>query len=371
MPIRVLIAPDKFKGTLTAAQAAHTIAHGWHKARPGDELDLLPISDGGDGFGEVLGELSRARVQSAWTIDAAHQPCSARWWWEAKTKTAIIESARIIGLAMLPPGKLHPFQLDTFGLGAVLRAAAKRGAECCVVGIGGSATNDGGFGLARALGWRFLDCRERELESWTALDTLARLAPPKRKRLFKSLTVAVDVQNPLLGPRGATRIFGPQKGLCPEDFDKAEACLRQLARASRALTGQDFAGQPGAGAAGGLGFGLAAFLGARFTPGFELVAHRGDLKSRLAHADLVVTGEGAIDHSTLMGKGAGQVAALCHKSRIPCLGLAGAVTRSPQLVRQFTQLHALTDLTSSGKAKADAALWLGRLAERAALECRS
>lgn len=367
MPIRILIAPDKFKGTLTAAQAAQAIARGWHKARPADTLDLLPISDGGDGFGEVLGKLLGARAQSAKTISAAHQPCSTRWWWEAKTKTAIIESARVIGLAMLPAGKLHPFELDTYGLGAVLRAAAKRGAERCIIGIGGSATNDGGFGLARALGWRFVDSDGHELESWTMLHSLARIVPPRRKRLFKLLTVAVDVRNPLLGARGATRIYGPQKGIRPGDFAKAERCLHRLAGLSKKLSGQDFARRPGAGAAGGLGFGLAAFLGARFTPGFELIARHGSLKRRLAEADLVITGEGAIDRSTLMGKGAGQMAELCRKRNIPCVGLAGVVTRSPGLRRRFSHLHALTDLTTPDAAKTRAGFWLEQLAKQAAL----
>ena len=157
MPLHVLIIPDKFKGTLTAAAAAEAIARGWRKARPHDSLDLLPMSDGGDGFGEVTSALLRARVQRVKTVDAAHRPCVARWWWEPRTRTAIIESAAVIGLAMLPPRRFHPFQLDTLGLGAVVRAAREKGGRRCLMGIGGSATNDGGFGLARALGWEFLD----------------------------------------------------------------------------------------------------------------------------------------------------------------------------------------------------------------------
>lgn len=383
MPIRVLIAPDKFKGTLTASQAAHAIARGWRRARPADQVELLPISDGGDGFGEVLGELLGARPQEVRSVNAAHEPCSVRWWWDPKTKTAIIESARAIGLAMLPPGKNHPFELDTFGLGDVLRAAAKRGAERCIVGIGGSATNDGGFGLARAMGWRFLDGRGRELDRWTELNTLARIVPPRRKRLFKSLTVAVDVRNPLLGSHGATRVYGPQKGLRPQDFLKAERCLKRLAFVAQQprFTASHASGprglkaglqtRPGAGAAGGLGFGLVLFLGARFTPGFELIARRGGLARRLARADLVIAGEGAMDRSTLMGKGAGQVADLCRKLEIPCIGLAGVLTRSPQLARRFAQLHALTDLTTADEAKANAAFWLEQLAERAACQFRT
>lgn len=382
MLFRVLIAPDKFKGTLTARQAAQAVARGWARARANDELELSPISDGGDGFGEVLGEQAAARFQRVRTVNAAHEPRIAHWWWDATSKTAIIESARVIGLAMLPPGKYHPFHLDTFGLGVVLRHAARRGAERCIVGIGGSATNDGGFGLARALGWRFFDSSGRQLECWTELDTLARMVPPRRRRLFRSLTVAVDVRNPLLGARGASRIYGPQKGLRPRDFSKAERCLRRLAfvaqqpRFAAAATGGSglkpgLHARPGAGAAGGLGFGLALFLGARFTPGFDLIAQRGGLVQRLTRADLVITGEGAMDRSTLMGKGAGQVAELCRRKGIPCVALAGVLDRSPQLVRRFAQLHALTDLTTAENAKARAAFWLERLAEYAARQLRA
>ena len=169
MPLHVLIIPDKFKGTLTAAAAAEAVARGWRKARPEDSLDLLPMSDGGDGFGEVTSALLKARVQHVKTVDAAHRPCVTRWWWEPRTQTAIIESAAVVGLAMLPPQRLHPFQLVTLALGAVVRAAAKRGARRCLMGIGGSATNDGGFGLARALGWEFLDRQGEVIEGWTGL----------------------------------------------------------------------------------------------------------------------------------------------------------------------------------------------------------
>src|SRR5215472_3879377 len=140
--LRVLIAPDKFKGTLSAADAAQAIAQGWHHARPKDALELVPITDGGDGFGQVMASLLKARPRKISTINAAHQPCKCTWWFEPRTKTAIIESARVIGLAMLPPKKFHPFELDTFGLGAVVNAARAAGARQCLVGIGGSATND-------------------------------------------------------------------------------------------------------------------------------------------------------------------------------------------------------------------------------------
>ena len=266
MPLKVLIAPDKFKGTLSAGEAAAAIARGWRNVRPADKLDLLPISDGGDGFGEVISALLRAKPHTVKTEDAAHRLCETTWGWEAKTKTAIIESATVIGLAMLPPGKFHPFELDTFGLGAVLRAAQAKGAKGILVGIGGSATNDGGFGLARALGWKFVDKLGHPVERWTELHRLS-CVHSSELRPFENVTVAVDVQNPLLGPRGATRVYGPQKGLRPDDFDLAERCLGQLASVMAREFKRDFAQAPGAGAAGGLGFGLLAFLGARLEIG--------------------------------------------------------------------------------------------------------
>ncbi len=364
MSLNVLIVPDKFKGTLTAPAAAAAIARGWRKSRPEDVLELLPMSDGGDGFGEAISGLLHAKVQIIKTVDAAHRPCGACWWWEPNSKTAIIESANVIGLAQLPVKKFHPFELDTFGLGAVMRAAAARGARRCLIGIGGSATNDGGFGVARALGWEFLDNAGKPITSWTGLGALARLQPPRRRRWFEELIVAVDVQNPLLGRRGCTRIYGPQKGLRPEDFPLAERCLRRLAKVVSEQLQNSCAKEPGAGAAGGLGFGLRCFAGARLQSGFDLFARQAELTRRLRWADLVITGEGAIDPSTLMGKGVGEIAERCRRLKIPCLGLAGVVlTSSNAKKNRFTQQRGLTELTTVEKAKGKAAFWLERLAE--------
>jgi len=363
--MRVLIAPDKFKGTLTARAAANAIAAGWTKARPDDALSLLPISDGGDGFGAVMGELLHAKPQRMKTLDAAHRPITATWWWQPKTKVAIIESANIIGLAMLPKGKFHPFQLDSFGLGKVLLAAQGKGARRIIIGIGGSATNDGGFGLARALGWQFLTKTSQPIERWTELESLARVESGK-KFPAGSVSVAVDVQNPLLGARGASRVYGPQKGLREPDFIPAERCLRQLARVLRDHLGGDFAKIPGAGAAGGLGFGLAGFANARLESGFDMFAAHAGLQRQLRAADLMVTGEGRIDGSSEMGKGVGEVARLCQAIQRPCLGLAGAVVATSQTRKLFAQTMALTDLTSVAAATSKPALWLTRAAEKTA-----
>jgi len=366
MPLRVLIIPDKFKGTLTALAAAEAIARGWRTARPQDDLKLVPMSDGGDGFGVVTSALLQAKAQRVKTVDAAHRPCVARWWWEPRTRTAIIESAAVIGLAMLPPERFHPFQLDTRGLGDVVRAAAGKGAKRCLIGIGGSATNDGGFGLARALDWQFLDRSGQPIECWTDLSRLDRIRAPQRRRWFARCLVATDVRNPLLGSQGATRVYGPQKGLRPQDFAVAERCLGRLARVVERQSGHNFAREPGAGAAGGLGFGLQVFLGAELTPGFDLFARHAGIERLLRGADLVITGEGTIDRSTLMGKGVGQIAQHCCGLKIPCIGLGGAVSVSSGGKEPFAQARALTELTSIRQAKAQPARWLERLAKRVA-----
>jgi glycerate kinase len=366
MPLHVLIIPDKFKGTLTAHAAAEAIARGWRKARARDLLDLLPMSDGGDGFGEVTSALLQAKSQRLKTVDAAYRPCVAKWWWEPRTRTAIIESAAVIGLAMLPPKRFHPFQLGTLGLGAVVRAAAKKGATRCLIGIGGSATNDGGFGLARELSWQFFDRDGQLIERWTELPGLDRIRAPRRRQWFARCLVATDVQNPLLGPRGASRVYGPQKGLRQQDFALAERCLGRLARVVRQQFGRNLAREPGAGAAGGLGFGLLAFLGAESRAGFDLFARHAGLERRLRAADLVITGEGAIDHSTLMGKGVGEIARHCRRLNIPCIALAGRVSASRETVEFFAQTHALTELTTVQQAQARPARWLEHLAEQVA-----
>ncbi len=369
MSLNVLIAPDKFKGTLTAHAAAEAIARGWRKARPADHLDSLPISDGGDGFGEILSAQIGARPQKLRTVDAAGRSLAATWWWESKSRTAIIESARIIGLALLPLGTFHPFQLDTHGLAAAFAAAVKKGARRCLVGIGGSATNDGGFGLAYALGWQFLNRSGQPIERWTDLHQLVSLQPPK-KRMGLKVVVAVDVQNRLLGARGCSRIYGPQKGLRPEDCPTAEKCLRRLAAVARKQFRRDIAVEPGSGAAGGLGFGLCAFADGRLAPGFDLIARHARLDQHLRQADLVITGEGALDKSTLMGKGVGELARRCKMQKLSCVGLGGRVDDRAQLRRLFAVARGLTEITTSEKAKKSAGRYLEQLAELAAREWR-
>ena len=370
MSLRVLVAPDKFKGTLTAPEAAGAIVNGWWGARPQDEMEMLPISDGGDGFGQVMANLLGATECVTATVDAANRPVGARWWWQSELKLAIIEAAQVIGLAMLPPNRYHPFELDTRGLGAVIQAAVAAGAQTVYLGIGGSATNDGGFGMARSLGWRFFDDRDLLIEKWVKLNKLTRWLPPLDPILGVDFLVAVDVENPMLGLNGCTRIYGPQKGILPAQFPIAEAPLERLALRAAEHLGYEVATEPGCGAAGGLGFGLRLFLGARMEPGFEIFARHSQIDAKIEKADVILTGEGMIDKQTLMGKGTGRLAQRCHAMGKRCVGFGGmveGVAKTHMSDRLFHSVHDISPaLTNPTEAKRNAALWLERLANKVA-----
>ena len=368
MSLHVLIVPDKFKGTLSAPQAAAAIACGWAEARPQDRLELVPMSDGGDGFGEVLGALLGAARRFCDTVDAAGQPCRAEWWEPPDSGTAVFETAQVNGLARLPAGRYHPFELDTYGIGAVLRAAEQAGARRLILGLGGSATNDGGFGLARALGWVFRDGGGMEIRTWTDLDRLASAEPPPRTLGIAQTVVAVDVANPLLGPQGASCIYGPQKGLRAEDLSKAEACLARLAEVLRARIGPAAEQMPGAGAAGGLGYGLKVFAGGEFRPGAAVFAELAELEARIRPADLAITGEGALDEQSRMGKSTGFVADLAARAGKRCLCRAGSVSLpvDAALWPGFEALGIVPDVASAAESCAQPAASLRRLAARAA-----
>ncbi len=343
-PMKVLIIPDKFKGTLSSLQAAKAIASGWKKARPTDTIRILPLTDGGDGFGDCLRTLLQARQRSCQTINAAHQPCRSPWWISPDHQTVVIESARCIGLAMLPPNKYHPFQLDTQGLAKLLLSATRHKPKTCLVGIGGSATNDGGFGLATGLGWQFLSANRQPITQWPDLIHLRHIIPPPSPPLPKTtqIIIATDVQNPLLGRLGATRIYGPQKGIRPQDIQPANQALQQLSRILSKYSGQNFAPNPGAGAAGGLGFGLLAFANASIQPGTDIYSHYANLPQHLDWADLVITGEGRIDASSLMGKGVGEIARQTQKRNLPCIAIAGSILQPKTLQNHFTAIYPLT-----------------------------
>ena len=366
---KILIAPDKFKGTLSATEAAKAIASGWQAARPDDELIQLPISDGGEGFGSLMAKALNGTETLIPAVDVFGQKKTVPLWLTPQG-TALIESANLIGLVLIPQPQRDPLTLDSARLGAALKSDTLTRCRHCIIGIGGSATNDGGFGVARKLGWQFRNETGQEIEWWLDLTSLKTITEPKGGHLradnLDSVTVAVDVQNPLLGPEGCTHVYGPQKGLKEEDLPRAEAALARLAEVWKSRTGEDAASLAGAGAAGGLGFGLHCFAGAKIRSGFEVFAEAVDLTAKLEEADVVITGEGAMDHQSIMGKGVGELAKLAQINGCRCLGLAGHLDRHSGLEAHFEQCHALTEITSRSEAEQNAAHWLEKLSTEAA-----
>lgn len=365
---RVVIVPDKFKGTLTAVEAARAIARGWRRVRPRDRMELIPMSDGGDGFGETVALQEQGRRRRLKTVNAAGQSIWAPWWWVSRSSMAIIETARVVGLAQLPADRFHPFDLDTYGLGIFISKILDREIVArLLIGLGGSATNDGGFGMARSLGWQFRRGNGERIVRWPELTALEAIVSPIRRAKALKVVVAVDVQNPLLGAEGASRIYGPQKGLRERDMHLAEACLASLSKCFQRQTERLEAHRPGAGAAGGLGFGCYAFLDGKSRSGFEVFAESARLDRRLSQADLVLTGEGAVDRSSLMGKGVGQVAKWCRDHQKPCIALGGKASQS--LAAGFWKLYAIVPEVAEKRAALEKPRFcLSQLAEKAARE---
>jgi glycerate kinase len=321
--MRILIAPDKFKGSLSAREVADNIAIGLRGALPDAIVVTMPVADGGEGTADVIGEACGGERITCDAHDALGRPIEVPYVWLHDRATAVIEMSAAAGLWRIAPEERDLFKADTFGVGEMINDAARRRAKEIVLGLGGSATNDGGFGMARALGFRFFE-QEKELESPGELVKLARISRGETERDFPKIVAAVDVRNPLLGPRGATRTFGPQKGGSEEQLVFLESGLGRLADIVRRDLGCDFRNRPGAGAAGGLGFGLMSFCGAIIKPGFELVAEFMGLRAAIEQADAVITGEGRLDEQTLEGKAPAGVAQLARQSGKPVFAIVGS-----------------------------------------------
>jgi len=332
--VRILIAPDKFKGALNAREVAENIAKGLLDVLPDAKIAIVPMADGGEGTAEAICE---ARGVS-WLKCKAHDPIGreieARYGWIEDGKLAVMEMSEAAGMRRLKENERDPVRATTFGVGEMILDAANRGANEIIIGLGGSATNDGGFGMARAIGYRFFaDEKEithevSELVKLTGIlspekvvGALVPSAQPKDKRLTQpplhralpKIMAAVDVRNPLLGENGATRVFGPQKGASKDELNVLEQALTRLADVVAKEFDSDYRDKPGAGAAGGLGFGLMSFCGATIRPGFDVVAEAVGLESKMKDVDVVVTGEGSLDRQTLEGKTPAGIARLARK----------------------------------------------------------
>jgi glycerate kinase len=334
---------------------------------PDDTLEAAPIADGGEGFAEAL----CLALGGEWVPLVARDPVGreieARYSWVEKDRLAVIEMSEASGLWRLQKDELAPLRANTFGTGQLIRDAAERGAKTILVGLGGSATTDGGIGMAAALGYKFLANDGTELEAVPAnLSALARIDRCEVSLLPK-IIAACDVQNPLLGPRGTARVFAPQKGADESTVDALEKHLTNLAIVVAEDFGADFHGTPGAGAAGGIGFGLLSFCGAKMQSGFDLLAEVLRIEERIAACDLVITGEGRLDTQTLEGKGPAGIAALARKHGKPVLALAGSITDDHLVAEIFTaSLPIVDEPTTLADAMTRGAEFLERAATRAA-----
>ena len=303
---RYLVAPLEFKGSLTAAEAAAAMRLGLERAGAGAEVDVLPMADGGPGTAEAL----VAALHGAWHSAAVHDPLGrqveATYGTWADGTSGVLEMAQASGLARLGPGERNARRASSFGTGELIRAAVLGGVRTLMVGLGGSATNDGGAGLLQALGVRLRDVQGRELPpGGAALKDLARieLEGTLRQMSDVQLTCVTDVTNPLTGPQGASAVYGPQKGATHADVALLDSALAHFADVVRRQLGLDISREPGMGAAGGLGFGLGAVFGAKLVRGFEHVAEVVHLDKHLADCDVVLTGEGRLDAQSRQGKG--------------------------------------------------------------------
>lgn len=325
-PRRILVCPDSFKGSLTATAAAESMARGIQQVLPEVEVERIPLADGGEGTLEVLLPTLGGEKKGLWVTGPLGDPVWAEY--GVAGELALLELAQVAGLTLVPPERRDPTRTTTYGLGELLRAVCRDPIAEIWIGLGGSATVDGGAGMAQALGYRLLDGAGDPI-GWggAELARVARIEPPEQPVWQgKRVRGLCDVQNPLTGPLGAAAVFAPQKGATPSQVQQLEQALQQWAQVVERDLGQAVAGIPGAGAAGGAGAGLVAFLEATLESGIQLLARQLALPERIRRCHLVVTGEGCLDEQSTMGKVVGAVLEQAIQAQKPLLILCGQVT---------------------------------------------
>jgi glycerate 2-kinase len=351
-PLTIAIAPNAFKGTLTALEAGKCIERGLKSALPRVRTVIVPVADGGDGTVLAITQATGGRLLKSRVRNPVGRPVAATWGLTGDGTTAIIEMATASGLVLIKPAERNPLVTCTSGTGELIGKTLDKGARRILIGIGGSATNDGGTGMARALGARFLDKKGRELPpgggKLTELETID-LSGMDARLKATHIEVACDVTNPLTGPRGAAAVYGPQKGATPAMVRQLDAGLRRLAAVLRRDHGLDVEKIPGAGAAGGMGAGLMAFAGGKLRPGIDIVMDAVDLRAKIKGADLVITGEGRLDAQTAHGKAPAGVALVACALGIPAIAICGSLAANAAghlpkgLVAAFSALEELME----------------------------
>ena len=345
--MKIVIAPQSFKGSLTAMEAARAIAKGVLAAEPQAEIALVPVADGGDGTLNALVDSTNGQIFRSIVTGPLGPAVEARWGVMGGGQTAVIEMAQASGLVLVPPQRRNPLTATTRGTGQIIKEALDKGYSRIIVGLGGSATNDAGAGMAVALGARFLDAQGRPLRDGGApLAQLARIDLSQLHPALESAQVigATDVTNPLCGPTGASAVYGPQKGATPEMVNQLDRALTNFARVAREELGRDVSEQPGAGAAGGLGAGLIAFAQAELTSGIDMVCQVLEFDRHLEGADLVITGEGRADLSTIYDKAPVGVARKAEARGVPTVVLAGSLGKGYEELYQ----HGISGLVCIG-----------------------
>lgn len=335
--MRIVVAPDSYKGSLSAVAVAAAMEQGVLSVFPNAEVYKIPIADGGEGTVEALVTATNGRIIQQEVVGPLGEPQKASWGLLGDGKTAVIEMAAASGLPLIPKEKRDPRRATTFGTGQLMKAALDQGITRLIIGIGGSATNDGGVGMAQALGAKFYDVSGCELPyGGAALAKLASidLAGLDIRLKTASILVACDVDNPLCGPKGASAVYGPQKGATPAIVAELDAALKQFAAVATAATSKNIAELPGAGAAGGLGAGLLFFTNAQLRPGVEIVLETTGFANIVKEACFVITGEGNTDFQTAYGKAPVGVAKIAKQFAIPTVCLSGGLGKDHEQVLQ-------------------------------------
>lgn len=328
--MKVVIAIDSLKGSLSSMEAGMAIKDGILAAKPDAEVIVKPLADGGEGTTNALIEGMNGERIDLTVTGPMHTPVDAYYGYLKDTNTAVMEMASAAGITLVPDSEKNPLLATSYGVGEMINDAIQRGCRNFIIGIGGSVTNDGGIGMLKALGVRFLDENGEDAgEGGQALAKVARIDVSGMNPLLKEchIQVACDVNNPLCGENGSTYVYGPQKGVTEDMKKTLDEAMAHFARVTSETLENDYMNTPGAGAAGGLGYAFLAYTGAALTPGIELILDAVGLEEELSGADVVVTGEGRLDFQTAMGKAPVGVARLAKKYNAKVIAFAGSVTK--------------------------------------------
>ena len=335
--MRIMIAPDSFKGSLSAVLAADAISRGVHKIFPEADLIKMPVADGGEGTVQALVAATKGKLFSERVVGPLGNEVEAIWGVLGDGETAVLEMAEASGLLLVPKEKRNPCITTTYGTGQLIKAVLDKGIRKIIIGIGGSATNDGGVGMAQALGVKFLNVKQKELAfGGKALLDLAAidLKGVDQRVVETDIIVGCDVKNPLYGEQGAAMIYARQKGATQSDIQLLDQALVQYAKIAKKYTGKDYSHEPGAGAAGGLGAGLLWFTGAKLQPGIALILEKMNFSSQIKAVDFIITGEGCTDGQTIYGKAPAGIAAIANQLNIPVVCLSGSLGKDYEQIFQ-------------------------------------